>query len=131
MANNGSMGALQTELCRAANGRSLPRLASDAQSLANRVWGVDAPEIDEDFVRNLKEKILRPPSDGRAFRALLCALEIPLTEALALIGYWPDLRQGTGESVTAEQLIVEGCAAAGVKVRVQQRQGSLVVLEVL
>ncbi|HKI85711.1 MAG TPA: hypothetical protein VKA53_03095 [Thermoanaerobaculia bacterium] len=124
------MGSLQELLLKGANDLSRPQVARRAQDVADKIWGVSIIDIDEHVIRTLDERLKRPPADGKALRAHLCALDIPLVEALKRLDYWPDLRWGSGRAISPEQLLLELCKAGGLKVKISGVQGNTITLQV-
>lgn len=93
------MRALQARLKEAAGGMSRRQIAQKAQRIAFRLWGDDAPSIDENAVRDIDTRLVNPPSDGRILRCVLSAVGVDLIEALGDLGMWPDVSLGPTSSV--------------------------------
>lgn len=123
------MESLRRRLAERSNGSSYLDLADKAQSIALRAWGPQAPEIDEDWIRQVRTRNSTPPADGSRFRAMLAAHEVPLVEALDLMGYWPDLRLGTVTSVSPQDLLVEAARSFGLRVRVVVSDRNRLIVE--
>lgn len=84
------MRALQARLKEAIGDESRRKVATRAGQIACRVFGDDAPVIDETHVRDLDSRLVNPPTDGRILRCVLAAVGIPLVDALVILGFWPD-----------------------------------------
>ena len=134
MANQDSEGSvltpLQVRLAAAAGERLRPELTVTAQNIASSVWDAAAPELEENFIRGLRERWKTPPADGRQFRAVIAAHGVTLVEALELMGYWPDLLLG-GRARTSQEKLVESATWVGLTIRVVASQGNRIVVELL
>lgn len=86
------MRRFQDELRRVTNGRPRREIADEATTIAARLFGSEAPAIDEAQVRDVDSRLAKPPEDGRILRCVVAAAGMPLAEALELLGYWPDAR---------------------------------------
>lgn len=109
------MRGLQLALKQATNGRSRREIADEASRIAVRIWGDDAPPIDEVQVRFIDSRLVKPPEDGRILRCVLAAVGVPLTDALQALGYWPDARLSAAKSparAVLETLRILGFASA-------------------
>lgn len=126
MADNTAMSRLQERLATAAGRKSRPVIADRASEIATAAWGPAAPFIDDTWLRTLETRLVNPPGDGKAFRAVLAALDIPLVEALQLLDYWGDLRF-KGSRL---DMLVEIARSLGIQARVKSHRGTTVVLEV-
>lgn len=93
------MRALQRRLKEALDGRPRRAVAEKASDIAIRMWGSDAPLIDETAIRDLDTRLVNPPADGRILRCVLSAADLPLIQALEILGYWPDPSLGPGASI--------------------------------
>ncbi len=111
-------------------GMNRPAIAQAAQRVASRAWHADPPVITEEGVRDVQERLTKPPRDGRALRAIVAVHGISMIEALTLMDYWPDLLLGSAGPVSMEQLIVEACRLLGVEVSVVDRSGRKILLEI-
>lgn len=123
-------GHLRNLLIRAIGDRSRPEVADCSRQLAGRVWGVDAPDFDDQFVRDASTRLVGIPRDGRAFRALLAALDVPLVQALEAAYLWPDLRLGSLRPMSNQDLLLEGARMVGLRATVKSQNGRTVVLEI-
>lgn len=101
------MQELQTKLRAARLKRKVGRLqiADDASEIAGMTWPDEPLDINEKHVRSLDTRTVTPPANGRMLRCVLAASDIPLTDALEAIGYWPDLRIEKGPKTLAARLV--------------------------
>lgn len=109
--------------------RSRREVADAAYDVALQLWGEDAPLIDERYIKDLQDRLVNPPADGRAFRCVLYALGIPVYEALALIDYAPDLAWGGAKSVTPDALLVEALRIVGLKATVRSAGSTALLVQ--
>lgn len=79
-------------------------------------WGARAPQIEEQWLKNLLTRSRTPPADGRSFRAVLAALDVPLFQALRLMRYWPDLLVSSDQ--TPAELLFDAALAFGMRISV-------------
>lgn len=93
------MRALQRLLKDAVDGQPRRAVAEKASDIAIRMWGAEAPLIDEAAVRDLDTRLVTPPADGRILRCVLSAADVPLVDALEILEYWPDPTLGPGASL--------------------------------
>jgi hypothetical protein len=101
--------SLQAALIKARAGRSRPEIADLAQKIA----GSDQDFSPEDIARH-EHTIRTPPADGLKLRTHVAAVGMTLPDALALIGYWPEL--GASPTAGALAALKAVCARYGLKI---------------
>lgn len=123
------MRAFQQRLKHYIGDRSRPQIATRATEIAIKIWGRDAPDIDEKQVRDIDTRLVNPPADGRVFRCVLAAVGMPAVEALTILGYWPDANiAGGGRSIA--QAVTEAMRIVGYPdARLVTTHGRRIVIE--
>lgn len=85
--------------------------------------------IDEVRVRDIETRSVSPSGDLRVLCCVLAAVDIPLVEALKILGLWPDLRPHGGRSVASS--VAEAVRNVGYPdARLKPGQGRDIVIEI-